>query len=167
MSNSPAYVPPKVWSWNKENGGQFPPPRFPLQRLSGVFGPRSPLRAAVVPRGPTRAGATATLPCAKKTKQKKRIAKMPNVPSPFGASGEGTLPERGSDGEKAVRSPPRTSLGDSVVKPGGRRIEWAQLLLRRVDWVDASVAMVTIPREGMNTLKSAVQKCHRQRRALR
>ena len=29
----------------------IPPPRFPLQRLSGVFGPRSPLRAAVVPRG--------------------------------------------------------------------------------------------------------------------
>jgi GST-like protein len=23
MSDSPAYVPPKVWSWNKENGGQF------------------------------------------------------------------------------------------------------------------------------------------------
>ena len=23
MSNSPAYVPPKVWSWNKEGGGQF------------------------------------------------------------------------------------------------------------------------------------------------
>ena len=23
MSDSPAYVPPKVWTWNKENGGQF------------------------------------------------------------------------------------------------------------------------------------------------
>ena len=23
MSNSPAYVPPKVWSWNKEGGGQL------------------------------------------------------------------------------------------------------------------------------------------------
>jgi hypothetical protein len=52
----------------------IPPPRFLLQRLSGVFGPRSPLRAAVVPRGPARAGATATLPRAKK---KKRIAKTP------------------------------------------------------------------------------------------
>ena len=29
----------------------IPPPRFPLQRLSGVFGPRSPLRASVFPRG--------------------------------------------------------------------------------------------------------------------
>jgi hypothetical protein len=110
----------------------IPPPRFPLQRLSGVFGPRSPLRAAVVPRGPARAGATATLPRAKK---KKRIAKKPDDASPFVASGEGTLPERGSDGEKAVRSRPRTSLGDGVVKPGGSRIEWAQLL-RRIHWVD-------------------------------
>jgi hypothetical protein len=58
----------------------IPPPRFPLQRLSGVFGPRSPLRAAVVPRGPARAGATATLPRAKK---KKRIAKTPDDASPF------------------------------------------------------------------------------------
>jgi hypothetical protein len=50
--------------------------------------------------------------------------------SSFVASGEGTLPERGSDGEKAVRSRPRTSLGDGVVKPGGSRIEWAQRLRR-------------------------------------
>jgi hypothetical protein len=28
------------------------PPRFPLQRFSGVFGPRAPFGAAVVPRGP-------------------------------------------------------------------------------------------------------------------
>jgi hypothetical protein len=112
----------------------IPPPRFPLQRLSGVFGPRSPLRAAVVPRGPARAGATATLPRAKK-KKKKRIAKTPDDASPFVASGEGTLPERGSDGEKAVRSRPRTRLGDGVVKPGGSRIEWAQLL-RRIYLVD-------------------------------
>ena len=110
--------------------GSIPPPRFPLQRLSGVFGPRSPLRAAVVPRGPARAGATATLPRAKK-----KMAKTPDDASPFVASGEGTLPERGSDGEKAVRSRPRTSLGDGVVKPGGSRIEWAQLL-RRLDRVD-------------------------------
>jgi hypothetical protein len=110
----------------------IPPPRFPLQRLSGVFGPRSPLRAAVVPRGPARAGATATLPRAKK---KKRIAKTPDDASPFVVSGEGTLPERGRDSENAARSRPRTSLGDGVVKPGGSRIAWAQLL-RRMDWVD-------------------------------
>ena len=108
----------------------IPPPRFPWQRLSGVFGPRSPLRAAVVPRGPARAGATATLP---RAKEKKRIAKTPDDASPFVASGEGTLPERGSDGEKAVRSRPRTSLGDGAVKPGGSRIAWAQLL-RRIYW---------------------------------
>ena len=102
----------------------IPPPRFPLQRLSGVFGPRSPFRAAVVPRGPARAGATATLPRAK-MKKKKRMAKTPDDASPFVASGEGTLPERGSDSENAARSRPRTSLGDGVEKPGGGRIKWA------------------------------------------
>ena len=107
----------------------IPPPRFPLQRLSGVFGPRSPLRAAVVPRGPlARAGATPTLPRARK---KKRTAKKPDDASPFVASGEATSPERGGgESESAVRSRPRTSLGDGVVKPGGSRIEWAELLRR-------------------------------------
>jgi hypothetical protein len=70
-----------------------------------------------------------------RAKKKKRIAKTPDDASPFVASDEGTLPERGRDGENAARSRPRTSLGDGVVKPGGSRIEWAQLL-RRVDWVD-------------------------------
>jgi hypothetical protein len=113
----------------------IPPPRFPLQRLSGVFGPRSPLRAAVVPRAAARAGATATLPRAKK-KKPKRTATKPDDASPGVASAEGTLPERiGGDSENAGRSRPRTSLGDGVVKPGGSRIAWAQLL-RRIDWVD-------------------------------
>ena len=41
----------------------IPPPRFPLQRLAAVFGPRSPSRAAMVPRGPVaRALTTPTLP---------------------------------------------------------------------------------------------------------
>jgi hypothetical protein len=110
----------------------IPPPRFPLQRLSGVFGPRSPLRASVVPRGLARAGAAPTLPRARK---KKRTAKKPDDASPFVASGEGTLPKRGSDSENAVRSRPRTSLGDGVVKSAGSRIEWTQLL-RRIYWVD-------------------------------
>jgi hypothetical protein len=57
-----------------------------------------------------------------RAKKKKRIAKKPDDASPFVASGEGTLPERGRDGENAVRSRPRTSLGDGVVKPGGSRI---------------------------------------------
>ena len=99
----------------------------------GSFGPRSPLRAAVVPRGPlARAGATPTLPRARK---KKRTAKKPDDASVFAASGEGTSPERGGDSENAGRSRPRTSLGDGVVKPVGSRIAWAQLL-RRLDWVD-------------------------------
>ncbi|MGK3967991.1 hypothetical protein WMF38_27975 [Sorangium sp. So ce118] len=39
----------------------IPPPRFPWQRLSGVFAPRSPLRAAVVASEPVaRAFATTT-----------------------------------------------------------------------------------------------------------
>ena len=112
----------------------IPPPRFPLQRLSGVFGPRSAFRAEVVPRGLlARAGATPTLPRARK---KKRRAKKPDVPSPFVASGESTSPERvGGDSENAGRSRPRTSLGDGVVKPVGSRIEWAELL-RRIYLVD-------------------------------
>jgi hypothetical protein len=111
----------------------IPPPRFPLQRLSGVFGPRSRLRAAVVPRGPARAGATPTLP---RTRKKKRTAKTPDAASPFVASDEEASPERvGGDSENAGRSRPRTSLGDGVVKPVGSRIEWAQLL-RRVYLVD-------------------------------
>jgi hypothetical protein len=97
-----------------------------------VFGPRSPLRAAVVPRGPVaKAGATPTLPRARK---KKRTAKKPDEASPFVASGVGTSPERvGGDSENAVRSRLRTSLVEGVVKPVGSRIEWAQLL-PRVDW---------------------------------
>jgi hypothetical protein len=66
--------------------------------------------------------ATPTLPRARK--KKKRTAKKPDDASPFIASGEGTSPERvGGDIENAVRSRPRTSLGDGVVKPVGSRIE--------------------------------------------
>jgi hypothetical protein len=96
-----------------------------------VFGPRSPLRASVVPRGPARAGATAP-----RARKKKRRAKKPDAASPFVASGEGTSPERGGgDSENAGGNRPRTSLGDGVVKPVGSRIEWAQLL-RRIYLVD-------------------------------
>ena len=97
-------------------------------------GRSAPLRAAVVPRGPVaKAGATPTLPRARK---KKRRAKKPDEASPFVASGMGTSPERGGgDSENAVRSRPRTSLGDGVVKPVGPRIAWAQLL-RRIYLVD-------------------------------
>ena len=110
----------------------IPPPRFPFQRLSGVFGPRSPLRASVVPRGPARAGATAP-----RARKKKRRAKKPDDTSAFVASGEGTSPERagGGGGENAGGNRPRTSLGDGVVKPVGSRIEWAELL-RRMSLVD-------------------------------
>jgi hypothetical protein len=77
----------------------IPPPRVPLQRLSGVFGPHSPFRAAVVLRGPVaRAFATPTLPRAWKNK---RTTKKPEAASPFVASGEGTSPERGGDSENA------------------------------------------------------------------
>ena len=110
----------------------IPPPRFPLQRLSGVFGPRSPFRATVVPRETGSAGATPRLPRARK----KRTAKKPDVASPFVASGDATSPERvGGDSENAVRNRPRTSLGNGGVKRVGSRIEWAQLL-RRIYLVD-------------------------------
>jgi hypothetical protein len=113
----------------------IPPPRFPWQRLSGVFAPRSPLRAAVVPSGPVaRAFATPTKPRAKK-KKKKRTATPPDNASPRGTSVEGTSREGGRASENAAASGPRTSLGDGVVRPGGSRIAWSQLL-RRIYWVD-------------------------------
>jgi hypothetical protein len=113
----------------------IPPPRFPLQRLSGVVAPRSRLRAAVVPSGPVaRAGVTPTLPRAKK-KKKKRTPTPPDNASPRVASAEGTLREGGRASENAAASGPRTSLGDGVVKSAGSRIEWAQLL-RRIHLVD-------------------------------
>jgi hypothetical protein len=116
----------------------IPPPRFPLQRLSGVFALRSPFRAAVVPSEPVaRAGTTPTKPRAKKkrTTTTKTTPTKPDAASPFVATAEGTSPERGRASENAAPSGPRRSLGDSVVKPGGSRIAWAQLL-RRVYWVD-------------------------------
>jgi hypothetical protein len=94
----------------------IPPPRFPLQRLSGVFAPRSQFRAAVVPSGPVaRAGATPTLPRAKKKKKKKKKRKTtkttttkPDYASPFVATAEGTSPERGRASEPAAPSGTRT-----------------------------------------------------------
>jgi hypothetical protein len=111
----------------------IPPPRFPLQRFSGVFAPRSPLRAAVVPSGPVaRAGVTPTLPRAKtKRKTTKTTRRKPDDASPWVSTAEGAWIER----ESAAPSGPRTSLGEGVVKAAGTRIEWAQLL-RRVYLVD-------------------------------
>jgi hypothetical protein len=103
----------------------------------------------VVPRGLARAFAAPTLPRARK----KRTAKKPDDASPFLASGEGTLPECGSDSENAVRSRPRTSLGDGVVKSASGRIEWAQLL-RRVYWVD----VLACPCGGRRAIVSAISE---------
>ena len=109
----------------------IPPPRFPLQRLSGVFAPRSRLRAAVIPRGPVaRAFATPTKPRTKKKKKKKRTPTPPDNASPRGASAEGTSREGGRASENAAARGPRTSLGDGVVRPGGSRIAWSPLLRR-------------------------------------
>jgi hypothetical protein len=108
-----------------------PPPRFPLQRLSGVFAPRSPLRAAVVPSGPVaRAFATTTRAKTKARAKTKRKTKRDEA-SPWVSTAEGTSSER----ESVAPSGRRTSLGDGVVTSGSGRLEWAQLL-RRVDWVD-------------------------------
>ena len=107
----------------------IPPPRFPLQRFSGVFAPRSPLRAAVVPSGPVaRAFATPTKARAK-TKTKRKTKR--DEASPWVSSAEGTSPER----ESVAPSGRRTSLGDGVVTSGGGRLAWAQLL-RRIYLVD-------------------------------
>ncbi len=64
-----------------------------------------------------------------------------------GCERRGGVAQRVGDRENAVRGRPRTSLGDGVVKQVGSRLEWAQLL-RRVYLVDASMTMITIPREG-------------------
>jgi hypothetical protein len=91
----------------------------------------------MVPRGPVaKAGTPRALPRAKKKKRttKTTRTKEDNA-SPFVATAEGTSPERGRASEPAAPSEPRTSLGDGVVKPGGSRIAWAQLL-GRIDWVD-------------------------------
>ena len=112
----------------------LPPPRSPLQRLSGVFAPRSPWRAAVVPRGPVaRAGATPTTPARTRAKKKRKTKAAPA--SPLVSSAEGTSPERGRASENAAPNGPRTSLGDGVVKPVGSRSEGASRL-RRIPWVD-------------------------------
>ena len=103
--------------------------------------------------------------------RKKRTAKKLDDASPFLASGEGTLPERGSDSENAARSRPRTSLGDGVVKPGGGRIAWAHLL-RRVDWVDVLAAVGVIAERSLAASPSAkwswpfsrTSGCRRRRR---
>ena len=81
-----------------------------------------------------RAFATPTKQRAKK-KKKKRTATPPDNVSPRGTSVEGTSREGGRASENAAASGPRTSLGDGVVRPGGSRIAWSQLL-RRIDWVD-------------------------------
>jgi hypothetical protein len=123
-----------------------------LQRLSGVFAPRSRLRAAVVPSGPVaRAGATPTLPRAKKKKKKKRTPTPPDNASPRVASAEGTLREGGRASENAAASGPRTSLGDGVVKSAGSRIEWAQLL-RRIHLVD----VLACPCGGRRAIVAAI-----------
>ena len=113
----------------------IPPPRFPLQRFSGVFAPGSPLRAAVVASGPVaRAGVTPPLPRAKtktKRKTKQTTRTKPDDASPLVSTAEGASLER----ESAAPSGPRTSLGEGVVKAAGTRIEWAPLL-GRMDRVD-------------------------------
>jgi hypothetical protein len=117
----------------------FPHPRFPLQRLSGVFAPRSPLRAAVVLSAPVaRAGVTPTTR-RPRTKTKRRTKTKEDTDSPLVAEAEGTLPgrtrESESESERVVPSRPRTSLGDGVVKAEGSRMVWAELL-RRTSLVD-------------------------------
>jgi hypothetical protein len=95
----------------------IPPPRFPLQRFSEVFAPRSHLRAAVVRSGPVaRAFATPTKARAK-TKTKRKTKR--DEASPWVSTAEGTSPER----ESVAPSGRRTTLGDGIVKPVGGRIE--------------------------------------------
>jgi hypothetical protein len=49
MVDSPAYVPPKVWSWNKPNGGRFASINRPIagptheKNVGSHFGVRIPI----------------------------------------------------------------------------------------------------------------------------
>jgi hypothetical protein len=106
---------------------QVPPPRFPLTRFAGVFAPHSTWRAAVVPRGPV--PSRATLP---KSVQK-------TIPKPNNSDAASPVFQRDTGLTSAEPEHPNpvatpnvlgTSLGASVVKPVGARIDWASLLKR-------------------------------------
>jgi len=98
----------------------IPPPRFPLQRFSGVLAPNSPWRPAVVAmRPPARSGAEPP-PAKRARKRKKGSAEDAVVPSP---ARDAPLPSG------------RTSLGDGLLPT---RLDWATLL-RRVYFEDVLV----------------------------
>jgi hypothetical protein len=98
----------------------IPPPRYPLVRFSGVFAPRSPWRAGIVPR--TAAARMATSPS---TKKKKREAA-----SSLASGRDRASSEPGRASEYQASRGPRTSLGDGFVRPVGARLDWASLLRR-------------------------------------
>ena len=107
----------------------IPAPRYPLQRLAGVFAPNSSWRASVVPHGPAATAATSTDAATKPRKTRKTKAqKLLEAASPL-LVGDGRAPlEPASD--FAAPGGPHTSLGAGVAKPVGARIDWPSLIRR-------------------------------------
>ena len=107
----------------------IPPPRYPLQRLAGVFAPNSSWRASVVPHGPAAPAASSTAAPTKPRKPRKTKAqKLLEAASPL-LVGDGRAPlEPASD--FAAPGGPRTSLGAGVAKPAFARIDWPSLIRR-------------------------------------
>ena len=104
-----------------------PPPRYPLQRHSGVFAPRSSWRAAVVSRAAA-ASAAPVLHEALVTDRKSARRSKRKRKRMAGALLEQGVPLPGAEG--VPPQAPRTSLATAVVRPVGARIDWASLLKR-------------------------------------
>ena len=111
----------------------IPPPRFPLQRFSGVLAPNSPWRPAVVamrPSAPTLSSAAEPRPAPPRAKKKKAKGKKDPQDS---TSDVVFLPS--ANGASSAPVPvasvgTRTSLGAGLVLTCPGRLDWASLLRR-------------------------------------
>ena len=102
----------------------IPPPRFPLQRFSGVLAPNSSWRTAVVAMRPPEASGVEPRPSTrpKKSKSKKGAAAAAVFLSPANDTLAAPLLPAGAG--------QRTSLGAGLVPQGSGRMDWATLLRR-------------------------------------
>ena len=101
----------------------IPPPRFPLQRFSGVLAPNSSWRAAVVAMRPAEASGVEPRPSTRpKKKSKKDAAAAAVFLSPANDTLAAPLIPAGAG--------PRTSLGAGLATLGSGRMDWASLLRR-------------------------------------
>lgn len=101
----------------------IPPPRFPLQRFSGVLAPNSPWRPAVVALRPAAAPGVEPRPSTRPKKKQKKDAAATAVFLPPANDAPAAPDAAAGDG-------PRTSLGQGLVPLGSGRMDWASLLRR-------------------------------------